>query len=76
MTGAKVLVSGHTATYSAGSGRLIEAFGELKEDWIPTLRIQRVLIVGGEVLFDVDAGHVDRAVEDEVDTVNLSTSMS
>ena len=48
----------------------IEAVGEYNEDWIPTLRIQRVLARDGAVLFDVEVGHVDRAVEDAVDRVN------
>lgn len=49
----------------------IEAFGEYNEDWIPTLRIQRVRSADGEVLFDVDAGHPNRAVEDAVDKVDI-----
>ena len=50
---------------------VIEALGELNEDWIPTLRIQRVLDAGGRVLFDVGTGHADRAVEDAVDFVDI-----
>jgi hypothetical protein len=49
----------------------IEAVGELDEDWVPTLRIQRVLSADNTVLFDVETGHPDRAVEDAVDTVNV-----
>jgi hypothetical protein len=49
----------------------IEAHGELNEDWIPTLRIQRVLDADGRVLFDIEAGHRDRAVEDAVDLVDI-----
>lgn len=49
----------------------IEALGEYDEDWIPTLRIQRVLDAEGRVLFDVDTGHPDRAVEDAVDVVDV-----
>lgn len=48
----------------------IEAIGEYNEDWIPTLRIQRVLGGGDVVLFDVEIGHSDRAAEDAVDLVN------
>lgn len=48
----------------------IDAIGEYNEDWIPTLRIQRVLAGGGIVLFDVEVGHSDRTVEDAVDVVN------
>jgi hypothetical protein len=49
----------------------IDALGELNEDWIPTLRIRRVLDADGRVLFDVDTGHPDRAVEDAVDLVDV-----
>ncbi len=52
------------------SATTIEAVGEYNEDWIPTLRIQRVLARDGAVLFDVEVGHVDRGVEDAVDQVN------
>ncbi len=48
----------------------IEAIGEYNEDWLPTLRIQRVLAGGGVVLFDIEVGHSDRTVEDAVDVVN------
>jgi hypothetical protein len=49
----------------------LEAVGEVNEDWIPTLRIERVLLASGEVLFDASAGHPDRAVEDAIDMVNV-----
>lgn len=49
----------------------IEAFGEYNEDWIPTLRIQRVRSTDGAILFDVDAGSANRTVEDAVDTVDI-----
>lgn len=49
----------------------IDALGEYNEDSIPTLRIQRVLSLGSDVLFDVDVGHQDRAVEDAVDRVDI-----
>lgn len=49
----------------------IDALGELNEDWIPTLRTQRVRNAEGRVLFDVDAGHSDRVVEDAVDLVDI-----
>jgi len=48
----------------------VEAVGEYNADWIPTLRIQRVLGRDGAVLFDVEVGHADRGVEDAVDQVN------
>lgn len=49
----------------------IEALGELSEDWSPTLRVERVRDADGRVLFDVDTGHPDRAVEDAVDLVDI-----
>lgn len=49
----------------------IDAVGSYDEDLIPTLRIQRVRSVEGEVLFDVDRGHPTRAVEDAVDRVDI-----
>jgi hypothetical protein len=49
----------------------IDAVGEYNEDWIPTLRNQRVLAGDGKLLFDVDTGHPDRAVEDTVDLVDI-----
>lgn len=49
----------------------IDAVGSHDEDLIPTLRIQRVRSVEGEVLFDVDSGHPTRAVEDAVDRVDI-----
>jgi hypothetical protein len=49
----------------------LEAVGELNEDWIPTLRIKRVLTAFGEVVFDSSQGPLDRAVEDAIDTANF-----
>lgn len=49
----------------------IDAFGELNVDWVPTLRTRRVLDMGGHVLFDIETGHSDRAVEDAVDIVDI-----
>ncbi|MGC1511992.1 MAG: hypothetical protein WA797_03640 [Acidimicrobiales bacterium] len=49
--------------------RTLQVFGRLSEDWIPTLRIQRVLDEQGEVLFDIEVGHDSRKVEDTVDEV-------
>jgi len=45
------------------------ALGEFSEDWVPTLRIQRVLDAEGRVVFDAHVGHPDREVEDAVDLV-------
>jgi hypothetical protein len=47
----------------------LEVFGRINEDWIPVLRIQRVLDEPGEVLFDIEVGHDSRTVEDTVDEV-------
>jgi hypothetical protein len=49
----------------------VVAFGEVDEDGIWRLRTQRVLAGDGSVLFDVDAGHADRSVEDAVDNVDV-----
>jgi hypothetical protein len=49
----------------------LQAVGEVNEDWIPTLRIERVLTTSGEVLFDASDGHPERAVEEAVDMVNV-----
>lgn len=48
----------------------VGAVGEFNEDWIPTLRIQRVSDAEGRVLFDADVGHPDGEVEDAVDFVD------
>lgn len=48
----------------------LELDGRINEDWIPTLRIQRVVDADGRVLFDVASGHDDPAVEDMIDEVN------
>ena len=53
------------------SAHVVEVLGQFNEDWIPTLRVQRVLDAFGEVLFDVSEDDADRAVEDAVDTVNV-----
>ncbi len=49
----------------------VEVLGEINEDWIPRLRVQRVLDQHGTVLFDVRSGHDSRAVEDTIDEVNV-----
>jgi hypothetical protein len=49
----------------------LELYGDLNEDFVPRLRIRRVLAADGSVLFDVTAGHRDRAVEDMVDEVDI-----
>jgi hypothetical protein len=50
--------------------KAIEVRGEINEDWLRILRIQRVLSVTGEVLFDATEGHNERRVEDAVDEAN------
>jgi hypothetical protein len=49
----------------------LEVFGELNEDWLPILRIQRVLDDSGTVLFDVGVGHDDETIESTIDGVNI-----
>lgn len=49
----------------------LEVVGELNEDWLQTLRIQRVLDDGGVVLFDIAVGHDDMAVESAIDEINI-----
>ena len=49
----------------------LETEGEMNEDWVFTLRIQRVLDAAGEVLYDVSAGHEDPEVEATVDEVGI-----
>ena len=43
----------------------------MNEDWVPTLRVQRVLDARGSVLFDTREGHDDSAVEDAIDEVDI-----
>lgn len=47
----------------------LKVSGRIDEDWIPVLRVQRVLDEQGEVLFDIEVGHDSRLVEDTVDEV-------
>jgi hypothetical protein len=49
---------------------LIDVRGEMNEDWLRILRIQRVLSATGDVLYDVAEGHDDRRVEDAIDEAN------
>lgn len=48
----------------------IEVDGRINEDWLPTLRIQRVFNAQGAVLFDLGIGHPDPVVEEVIDEVN------
>lgn len=47
----------------------LEVHGRVNEDWIPVLRIQRVLDEDGVVLFDIEVGHDDPVVEEGIDEV-------
>ena len=50
--------------------KVIEVRGEINEDWLRILRIQRVLSATDEVLFDATEGHDERRVEDAVYEAN------
>jgi hypothetical protein len=50
---------------------LLETEGEMNEDWLFTLRIQRVLGAEGEVLYDIETGHDDPEVETLIDDVGF-----
>ena len=47
----------------------LEVLGETNEDGLDILRIERVRNAAGDLLYDIDAGHPDRAVEDRIDHV-------
>lgn len=47
----------------------LDVHGRVNEDWIPILRIQRVLDAAGAVLFGVEDGHDDPVVEEGIDEV-------
>ena len=47
----------------------LEVHGEVNEDWLPILRIQRVLDGNGTELFHADDVH-DHAVEHAIDSAN------
>jgi hypothetical protein len=50
---------------------VLETEGEMNEDWLFSLRIQRVLGAGGEVLYDIETGHDDPEVETRIDEVGF-----
>jgi hypothetical protein len=52
------------------SAERLEVLGEMNEDWAWTLRIQRVLDSGGNVLFDMGAG-ANPEVEDLIHEVGI-----
>ena len=47
----------------------LEVLGETNEDGLDILRIQRVRNAQGDVLYDIETSHPDRAVEDRIDHV-------
>lgn len=50
---------------------VLETEGEMNEDWLFTLRVQRVLDGNGGVLYDIGTGHDDPDVENTIDTVGF-----
>jgi hypothetical protein len=50
---------------------VLETEGEMNEDWLFTLRIQRVLDADGAVLYDIGVGHDDPEVETRIDEVGF-----
>lgn len=50
--------------------RQLRTLGEINEDWLPILRIRRVLDGQGNVLFDTEVDG-DPRVEETIETVNL-----
>ena len=53
------------------SANVLETEGEMNEDWLFTLRIQRVLDADGGVLYDVGIGHDDPEVETRINEVGF-----
>lgn len=50
---------------------VLETEGEMNEDWLFTVRIQRVFGASGEVLYDVEMGNDDPEVETRIDDVGF-----
>ena len=50
---------------------VLETEGEMNEDWLFTLRIQRVLDADGVALYDIAVGHDDPEVENRIDEVGF-----
>jgi hypothetical protein len=50
---------------------VLETEGEMNEDWLFTLRIQRVLDGNGRPLYEIAAGHDDADVEETIDRVGF-----
>jgi hypothetical protein len=59
----------HVAEALPGTAHL-EVWGEINEDWIPTLRIQCVRDADGRVLYDTETGPHDPGVEAQIEQVN------
>lgn len=59
-----------TVTDVLPDAEVLATRGEMNEDWLFTLRIQRVLDSNGRVLYDVSVGHDDRHVEETIETVD------
>ncbi len=51
--------------------QVLETEGEMNEDWLFTLRLQRVLGTDGAVLYDIGVGHHDPEVETRIDKVGF-----
>lgn len=51
---------------------VLETDGEMNEDWLFTLRVQRVLDADGGVLYDIGFGHDDPEVENRIDEVGFA----
>ena len=49
----------------------IETRSEFTEDWLRTLRIERVLDETGTAIFDIDDGHPDPVVEEAIALVGV-----
>lgn len=50
---------------------VLETEGEMNEDWLFTLRIQRVLGADGRVLYDIGLGHDNPEVETRIGEVGV-----
>lgn len=48
----------------------VEVYGEMNEDWLTVVRVERVLSPDGDILFNTTTGHPDRAVEDLIDRID------
>ncbi len=60
-----------TVTEVLPGATVLETEGEMNEDWLFALRIQRVLDANGGVLYDINLGHDDPEVENRIDEVGF-----